>query len=111
MQTQKDPGAFNNNAIAKYIKMQLRVLPSKQSGPDYLKRLMSNQVPQLDMKPGAKFKDLYSKNNTLDNKFSNNYAVPNKPMYKLRPIEKHYKSPNIASTYNSSLEDTAIGYQ
>jgi len=110
MQTQTDPGAFNNDAIAKYIKMQLRVLPSKQSNPDYLKRLMSNQVSQLDMKPGAKFKDLYSKNNTLDDKFGDNYAVSKKPMYKLRPIEEQYKSPNVASAYNS-LEDTAIGYQ
>ena len=110
MKTQKDPGAFNNDAIAKYIKMQLRVLPSKQSKPDYMKRLMSNQVSQLDMKPGAKFKDLYSKSNTLDDKFSNNYAVSKKQMYKLRPIEEHYKSLNVASAYNS-LEDTAIGYQ
>ena len=100
-------------AQMKLYAQQARYVPLPKDRPDYLKRLMDNKVPQLDMKPGGKMTNLYSntRDTTLDDKFSRIYTAPKKLLYKLRPIENAYKSPNIASAYSSSLEDTAIGYQ
>ncbi len=113
---ESDPGvAHERGAIMKLYAMQARYVPLPAAKPEYMKRLMNNQVAQLDMKPGGKFSNLYSnkKSFTLDDKFSSNYLLPKKASndYKLRPINNLYKLPHVASVYGNSLENTTIGYQ
>lgn len=116
-----DPGiAHEKAAIMKLYADQARYTPLPQVGPDYMKRLMNNQVSQLDMKPGAKFNDLYSNkiNNTLDDKISQSNSMYNLPTksnqsYKLRPLDSGnlYQSPGTSLYDKNNLESHVIGYQ